>query len=90
MKIKLFENFEEIDLEISYELYDVDKNGDESPISFIDGDEYNFNPFSLVDTIKLFQKYEKKYPRLRIKKITSQILTIEDAKREITGNKYNL
>ena len=94
MKIKLFENFEETSLEIVYEIYEVDKNGDYSPIDFTDdNNDDDFNPYSLVETVKLFQKYEKKYSNLFIKKITSEILDekiIEDVKREITAKKYNL
>ena len=48
MKIKLFENFNEIDLNITYELWTFDKNGDE--VEF--GLEEDINPFDLREVFK--------------------------------------
>ena len=95
MKIKLFEKYieEPIDGNVIYSVTDIDKNGDKIGFELSD-EEYNeTNPFSLVDAVKIFMKYEKTRPNLIIIKITEELVdnkTIEEVKIKLAANKYNL
>jgi len=93
MKIKLFENFDEIDLDIYYELWTVDNNDDEEEFNSGDPKDGNYNMYDLTEMVKLFMKYEKRDRNLFIKKITKEIIdeeTIERVKLEIETKKYNV
>ena len=93
MKIKLFENFDKIDLDIYYELWTVDRNGDEEEYSSGDPNDQNYNMFDLTDAVRLFMKYESYDLNLSIKKITKEYIdeeTIERVKMEIETKKYNV
>lgn len=54
--IKQFENFEN-DTYVHYELYSVDNNNDEYKMP-LRGDDYNYNPYELDDSVKLMEKYQ--------------------------------
>jgi len=94
MRLKTFENYEEINLDVHYELRKMDRHGDmEEEIEYENGDDDNTNPYSLEDMVQLYIKYKKKNPSLFIKKITEEILSNDDIEKVIinmTGNKYNL
>lgn len=95
MKIQLFEKYieEPIDENIIYGITDFDKHGDRIGFELTDEENDESNPFSLVDTVKIFIKYEKTHPNLQIEKMITEIVnksTIEDVKRELTAKKYNL
>jgi len=87
MKIKLFENFDAVDLDISYEIYEIDRNGDEE--IFLSGldDMEDINPFDLKDVIKYFMKYKDKH-KLIIKKVTRE--TLDENNFMIAAIKYNI
>jgi len=92
MKIKLFENFDQVDLDIFYELWTFDKNGDEEEFHTLTEDS-EYNMYDLTDMVKLFMKYEKYDTNLFIKKITKEIIdneTIEKIKLSIEAKKYNI
>lgn len=90
----MFENFEDIDLNVRYELRKMDRHGDmEEEIDYENGDDDNTNPYSLEEVVKLYMKYKKKNPSLFIKKITEEIISndeIEQVKINMSGKKYNL
>ena len=91
MKIKLFENFDEIDLDISFELWTLDKNGDEVATQLNADGEYN--PYDLTEIVELFEKHETYDLNLSIRKITKEYITpeiIERVKMEIETKKYNV
>ena len=91
MKIKLFENFE-IDLDVYYELWTLDNNGDEEEFPTVEEDG-NYNIYDLTEMVELFMKYEKRDRNLFIKKITKEIIddkTIERIKLSIESKKYNI
>jgi len=91
MKIKLFENFDKIDLDITYELWTLDKNGDEVSTQLNADGEYN--PNDLTEIVELFEKHETYDLNLSIRKITKEYITpeiIERVKMEIETKKYNV
>ena len=91
MKIKLFENFDKIDLDITYELWTLDKNGDEVSTQLNADGEYN--PYDLTEIVELFEKHETYDLNLSIRKITKEYITpeiIERVKMEIETKKYNV
>ena len=95
MKIKLFEKYieEPNDENIIYGITDFNKNGDRIGFEVSDDENDEWNPFSLIDTVKVFMKYENTNPNLLIEKMTTEIVDtkiIEDVKRELTAKKYNL
>lgn len=95
MKIKLFEKYieEETSLDIIYGITDFDKNGDRIGFEVSDEENDQWNPFSLVDTVKIFIKYEKTHPNLVIEKMTTEIVDpkiINEIKLELSAKKYNL
>lgn len=92
MKIKTFEKFE-VDLDVTYELANYNKFGEEIQLNIDDEELNNTNPFDLVEVVKLYMKYKKKYPNLEIKKVVSDFVdekTIKDILVEIDSDKYNL
>lgn len=93
MKIKTFENFE-VDLDVTYELADYNDYGEEIRLNTSDEEEYyNINPYDLEEMVKLYMKYKKKYPNLKIKKVISDFVdekTIQDILVKLDSDKYNL
>jgi hypothetical protein len=92
MKIKLFENFDQADLDIIYELWTLDNNGDEEEFHTT-VEDISYNPYDLTDMVKLFMKYEKIDRNLFIKKITTEVIdneTIKKVKLSIEEKKYNI
>lgn len=91
-KIILFENFGTPSLDVYYEIRYIDENGDVE--NFVSGnDDYDVNPFDLVEVVKYMMKYEDEYPNLFIVKITEEDVSDEDlkkAKMVIDTKKYNL
>lgn len=93
MKIKLFENFDEINLDIQYVLRTVDvASGEEHDVP-LTNDDFDYNPYSLEDMVKLYLVYKKQYDQLHLVKITEEIVdedTINKVKVNLTAKKYNL
>ena len=93
MKIKTFENFE-VDLDVTYELANYNKYGEEIFLDKDDEEEINnTNPYDLVEVVKLYMKYKKKYSDLKIKKVISDFVdekTIKDILVKLDSDKYNL
>lgn len=91
MKIKLFENFNQISLDITYELYNLNKFDEEEEINT---DNYlEYNPYDLEDMVKLYLILKEKYSNIFIKKVTREIIdykTIEKIKLKLDSKKYNL
>ena len=71
MKIKLFENFDKIDLDITYELWTLDKNGDEVSTQLNADGEYN--PNDLTEIVELL---ETKGMRIQFNQVTNRLTTI--------------
>jgi hypothetical protein len=91
MKIKLFENFNEID--VMYGVSDLDKNGDKIGLDLSEDESDEYDPFSLVDSVVIFMKYEKTHPNLFIEKMTTEIVDkeiINEIKLKLLSNKYNI
>jgi len=93
MYIKKFENYNKIKLDTRYELKVI--MGDEEYDFDYTGDDVNYNPFSLEETVKLYMLHEKEYNpnELVIKQISEKIVpkkTIDDIIIKISSKKYNL
>lgn len=86
MIIKLFENFDEIDLDIMYEIYRIDKNGDE--VEF--GLEEDINPFDLREVFEYKMEHRNQYFNLIIKKVTKETLDDETIELLLNTKKYNI
>lgn len=90
--IKKFENFE-VDLDVTYELTNYNKYGEEIQLNIDQEELNNTNPFDLQEVVKLYAKYKKKYPNLMIRKVISDFVdekTIQDILLKIDTKKYNL
>jgi hypothetical protein len=92
MKIKLFENFDEIDLDITYELWITDSNGDEYEFNPSNSDFNNVNPFDFKDVANYYMKYKRKYKKQNffIKKVTKETLDEKTIELLLNTTKYNL
>jgi hypothetical protein len=95
MKIKLFEKYIEeiINENVIYGITDFDKHGDRIGFEVSDDENDEWNPFSLVDTVKIYIKYKATHPNLQIEKMITEIVddkTIDEIKMKLTANKYNL
>lgn len=97
MKIKLFENFDEIDLEVSYEICETDRNGDEDIFNpendnFKDDAFDNINPFDFKDVANYYMKCKKMYKnrKLSFKKVTKETIDDNTIELFLTKTKYNL
>ncbi len=95
MKIKLFEKYIEeiIDENVIYGITDFDKHGDRIGFEVSDDENDEWNPFSLVDTVKIYIKYKVTHPNLQIEKMITEIVDdkiIDEIKMKLTANKYNL
>ena len=96
MKIKLFENFDEINLDITYELWITDSTGDEyeyDPGEYSgEGDFNNVNPFDFKEVAKYYMKCKRKYKmqNLFIKKVTKETLDEKTIELLLNTTKYNL
>lgn len=91
--IKLFENFDEIDLDVYYELWTLDRNGEEEEFISGDGDDDNYNPYDLNEMVILLMNHEKYNKDLFIKKITKENIDkeiIDRIKMQLKVNKYNI
>lgn len=88
MKIKLFENFDQIDLDVTYEMYKIDKNGDEVDLE-IGG---YVNPFDLKEVYDLYLKHKNKNKNntLFIKKVTKETLDEKEIEILLQSKKYNI
>ena len=85
MKIKLFESFE-MDLDISYELYIIDKNGDEEEF----GLEEDASPNDLSAIFEYYKEQKKYFKTLFIKKVTKEILDDKNVEALLNSKKYNI
>jgi hypothetical protein len=93
---KIFES-EENSLSVYYEIINTDEKGQERVIS-IDDNKYNYNPYSLKESVNMLLIYRDKYrnsPRinLSLRKVTRTKVdeeVIEKVKIEIEADKYNL
>lgn len=88
-KIKLFEEFNNLD--VYYEIR-VGMPGEDEPLK-LESDDYDYNPYDLGDTYKLYMKYKDKYTKglIRIAKISYlSEEEINDIKRKFTTDKYNI
>jgi len=98
MKIKLFENFDEIDLDVTYEIWETDRNGDEDEFNVDnnnfkgDNDFDNINPFDFKEVANYYMKCKKMFKnrQLFIKKVTKERLDEKTIELFLTKTKYNL
>ena len=98
MKIQLFENFDEIDLDVSYEIWETDRNGDETEFNpdndnFKGGNDFDdINPFDFKEVANYYMKCKKMYKnrKLFIKKVTKETLDEKTIELLLTSNKYNI
>lgn len=87
--IKFFENFQ-IDLNIYYELWHLDKYNHEEELFLSERNVIDYNPYDLVDMYNLFKKYQKEDNTVFLRKITIENLYSKDLDFLMKSNKYNL
>jgi hypothetical protein len=94
MKIILFENFEEEQsLDVHYEIKEILPNGDIEDFNSGYDDQFEMNPYDLVDVLEYMLKYKSKHQNLLINRVVSTKVSdeeIEKAKMKLDAKKYNL
>jgi hypothetical protein len=92
MILKKFENFQ-IDEDIQYELFHLDKYNDEELLDTPNdkfGNTIKYNPYDLNDMYKLLKKYQKIDNTVFLKKTTTENLYPKDLDILMKGKKYNI